>query len=242
LSFSQYFNLNYPGGFVKLAKRWCVKVKGVKSLMKRLLVVVLVVLALLWGRVLWLQRAHFLEAEGYLQEANYKLAIREYDTALHFYSPFSPYNERAAQRLWQIGERFEAQGKLDWAHMAYSSIRSSFYAARSFYTPGKAWIARCDEKIATLNARMLLQDGSIGPEEFETERARHLRVLRQDRAPSVPWAALAVLSFLGWVGSAVYVALRGFSPRGDLHRRQALWGLLGFVAFFLLWVVGLLRA
>jgi hypothetical protein len=46
---------------------------------------------LVGGRVFYLQRSHFIAAEKYYIEADWKLAIREYDTAMHFYTPLSPY-------------------------------------------------------------------------------------------------------------------------------------------------------
>ena len=52
--------------------------------------------------------------------------------------------------LWQIGETLERQGDTDKALIAYRALRSSFYAAHWLITPGQAWIARCDAKIAQL--------------------------------------------------------------------------------------------
>ena len=36
---------------------------------------------------------------------------------------------------------------------AYRLLRGAFYSVRSFYTPGKFWILRCNEKIAVLMAK-----------------------------------------------------------------------------------------
>ena len=66
-------------------------------------------------------------------------------------------HKKICQQLWQIGDMFEHQKQPDWALLAYSSIRSSFYASRSFYTPGKDWINRCDEKIAGINVAVIDQ-------------------------------------------------------------------------------------
>lgn len=195
-----------------------------------------------WGWVGFQQRKHFKAAETFLGQSNRKLAIREYDAAMHFYTPFSPYVRKSTERLWQVGEMFEEEGRPDWARLAYSSIRSSFYAARSFYTPGRDWIARCDEKIAGLNVKLLLEDGDIAHSEEDLEKAKILHVLRTDRPPSVFWSAAAGVGFSGWVAAALFFAFSGFAPGGKLRTRNALYGALLFSSAFTLWVTALLNA
>jgi hypothetical protein len=58
--------------------------------------------------------------------------------------------EKAAERLWQIGESNERLGDISRALIAYRALRSSFYADHWLVTPGTAWIAKCDKKIAAL--------------------------------------------------------------------------------------------
>lgn len=206
------------------------------------LTVTLVVFFIMLGKVFYLQHGHFKKGEGYSKESNLKLAIREYDLAMHMWTPWSPYIERSAEKLWQIGEMYEEEGKPDWALIAYSSIRSSFYASRSFFTPGKDWIKRCDGKIASLNVRLLLEDGIIKEDDASSEREKFLHVLTTDDAPDVLWSALAEVGFLGWIGSVVFIILKGFESNGSLRRRYAAYGALSFASTFALWVVALLRA
>lgn len=202
----------------------------------------LVFALLVWGRVFYLQRSHFMEAERYLAANNLKLAMREFDTAMHFHFPLSPYTGESAERLWEIGEAYEKGDALDWALMAYSSIRSSLYATRSFYTPGRNWIDRCDQKIADLSTRILVKEGSLKPEDVPVEKAKHLKVLKTDRPPSVLWSALAEIGFFGWVASVLLTAFRGFEKNGSLRRRPALLGAVSFLGFLALWAVSLLMA
>jgi len=197
---------------------------------------------LVGGRVFYFQRSHFMEAEKYFAEANYKLAIREYDTAMHFYTPLSPHIQRSAERLWQIGEMFEKEGKFDWANIAYSSIRSSFYASRGLYTPGKNWIERCDEKIADLNVKILIKEGSVKLDEADVEKRKHLYVMKVDRAPKPFWSLLVELSFFAWVGSVIFIILKGIGDDGRINKRFALYGALSFLLTFAIWVVASLRA
>jgi hypothetical protein len=212
-----------------------------KYLIKGLFVTLLFFL-LVGGRSFYLQKSHFIAAEKYYNETNWKLAIREYDTAMHFYTPWSPYIEKSAKRLWQIGEMFEKQGRLDWANIAYSSIRSSFYSSRSLYIPGKDWINRCDYKIADLNVKMLINEGSLNSEEADTERSKHLYVMKVDRAPDPFWSILVEFCFFGWLGSVVLIIFKGFSDNGKIHKKFVLYGMLSFLLSFSIWVVASLKA
>ena len=206
------------------------------------LFVILFFLVLVGGRSFHLQRSHFMAAEKYYTEANWKLAIREYDTAMHFYTPWSSYIEKSAKKLWQIGEMFEKQGRLDWANIAYSSIRSSFYSSRSLYTPGKLWINKCDEKIADLNVKMLIKEGALKLEEADAEKMKHLYVMKVDRAPGPFWSILVEIGFFGWIGSVVLIIFKGFSDNGKIHKKFALYSALSFLLSFTIWVVASLKA
>jgi hypothetical protein len=66
------------------------------------------------------------------------------------YIPFHPTIEKAAEKLWQIGETNERLGDVNRALIAYRSLRSSFYADHWLMTPGMEWIEKCDKKIAAL--------------------------------------------------------------------------------------------
>lgn len=212
-----------------------------KYLIKGFLIVV--IFSMLVGiRAFYLQRSHFMAAEKYYAESNWKLAIREYDISMHFYTPFSSYIEKSAQKLWLIGEMFEEQERLDWANIAYSSIRSSFYASRSLYTPGKSWIKKCDEKISDLNVEMLIRDGSLSPDESEKEKKKFLHAMTVDRAPAPFWSVLAVLGFFGWAGSVLFIIFKGFNENGRINKRFSLYGVASFLCMFVVWVIALLKA
>lgn len=206
------------------------------------LFVILLFLVLVGGRSFYLQRSHFMAAEKYYAEADWKLAIREYDSAMHFYTPWSPYIGKSAKKLWQIGEMFEKQGRLDWANIAYSSIRSSFYSSRSLYTPGKFWINKCAEKIADLNVKMLIKEGSLKLGEADAEKMKHLYVMKVDRAPGPFWSILVEIGFFGWLGSVLLIIFKGFSDNGKIHKKFALYSVLSFLLSFTIWVVASLKA
>jgi hypothetical protein len=213
-----------------------------KSYLVKGMIVIFLLLLVVGSWVFYMQRKHFIDAERKFVEQDWKPAMREYDRALHFYMPWSPYIQKSADRLWELGEMFEEQEKLDWATIAYSSIRSSFYASRSFYTPGKDWIDKCDEKIADLNVKMLIKEGSLKPEEADAEKERFLYVMKVDRAPSVGWSISAEVGFIGWLVSVVFIIFKGFDENGKPKKRFIMYGFSSFFFTFVLWVISLLKA
>ena len=111
------------------------------------LVILIIMFAMVWVKTYYAGRAQYQEGEKNLAEGNIKEAMTNYETAIHMYSPFAGYVPASAQRLWEIGQGFERNGDYDWALIAYRSIRSSFYAVKSFYSPYPEWIGRTEAEI-----------------------------------------------------------------------------------------------
>lgn len=200
------------------------------------------ILALVWINLFYQQRSHFMEAEKYFAESSWKLAIREYDAALHLYTPWSGYIQKSAERLWQIGEMFEKDEKLEWAVNAYASIRSSFYASRGLYNPGRDWIRKCEDKIADIDVRMLLRDKAISGDEADIERQKFLYVMAVERTPKRGWSLLMEAGFFGWVASVIFTIMKGFNDNGTMRGRPFIYGILSFCFSFAVWVISLWKA
>lgn len=98
----------------------------------------------------WRMNTQYNRGEAALGRGDFAGAVAGFDSSLHMYIPFHPAIEKAAQKLWQIGETNERLGDVNRALIAYRTLRSSFYAAHWLVTPGKNWIAKCDQKIASL--------------------------------------------------------------------------------------------
>jgi hypothetical protein len=105
---------------------------------------------LIWGNTWYRQRTQFNRGETALASRDYIAAIAGYEAAIHMYTPGSSLVGEAAEKLWSIGEGFERTGDTTRALIAYRSLRSSFYAVRGLSSPGREWIARCDDRIAAL--------------------------------------------------------------------------------------------
>ncbi len=123
------------------------------------LLIFLIMFAMVWVRTYFSGRAQYIEGEKNYKSGNIKEAITNYETAIHMYTPMGGYVSASADRLWEIGETFEKSGEYDWALIAYRSLRSSFYAVRSFYTPYPEWIARTEERIDQVLAQEKQQQG-----------------------------------------------------------------------------------
>lgn len=121
-----------------------------KSILANGIVIVLISLLLFLATTWWRMSSQFAFGEDALRRGDFPAAIAGFEAALHMYIPFHPTIEKAAEKLWQIGETNERLGDVTRALIAYRSLRSSFYAAHWLVTPGTGWIEKCDKKIAAL--------------------------------------------------------------------------------------------
>jgi tetratricopeptide (TPR) repeat protein len=121
-----------------------------KSIMANGSVIILLSLLIFLAGTWWRMNSQFNQGEVALRNGDFTGAVAGFESALHMYIPYHPTIERAAGRLWQIGEANERLGDINRALIAYRSLRSSFYADHWLVTPGLAWIAKCDKKIASL--------------------------------------------------------------------------------------------
>jgi len=121
-----------------------------KSIIMNSIVIILLSLLLLFAGTWWRMSSQFSMGEEALRKGDFTGAVAGYESALHMYIPSHPTIEKAAEKLWQIGETNERLGDVNRALIAYRSLRSSFYADRWFVTPGMIWIEKCDKKIAAL--------------------------------------------------------------------------------------------
>ena len=121
-----------------------------KTIAVNLLVIALISIILVWANTWYRQWRQFNKGEEAMAGNQVIAAITGYESAIHMYTPFSPLVDRSAARLWEIARRCESEGDPERALIACRSLRSSFYAVRGLYQPGKEWIARCDVKIVEL--------------------------------------------------------------------------------------------
>ncbi len=122
----------------------------IKSIIANGIVIILISLLMLFASTWWRMNSQFNLGEAALRKGDFAGAVAGFESALHMYIPYHPTIEKAAEKLWQIGETNERLGDINRALIAYRSLRSSFYADHWLVTPGTAWIDKCDKKIAAL--------------------------------------------------------------------------------------------
>jgi len=181
-------------------------------------------------------------ARNFMVKNQPEKAVPHFERSIQWYVPGSSMPEQAASGLWAIGEAYEQGDRLEEALAAFRLLRSAFYSARSFYTPGQGWIERSNQKIATLMARVPAQAPAEAGQTFEERRQRALNALTKDERPRAAGAFLAVAGFFGWVSAAFAFIFRAVTPAGDLRARPAAVWASVFIACYGVWIFGMFKA
>jgi hypothetical protein len=210
-------------------------------ILRGVVLVVVVFLAMVWVRAFYGSMRAYEQGEGHFEKGQFVQAITFFDRSIHWYTPYNPYVEKSANKLWEIGRRSQQDGDVKLALIAVRAIRGGFYSARSFYTPGKNWIRMCDKKIHELEELEKVQKG------LQSEAEMGVPVGEKSQevpGPNPGWSVVVVLSFLGWVGSIIVFIFRAFGAKKEEKgrlSRGAPW--LGMAAvFYGLWIIGMFRA
>ncbi len=175
----------------------------------------------------------------FLEEKKLGRALDHFDRSIRWHLPLLATADDAAQHIWDIAGLYESKGFNEKALEVYRSLRAAFYSTRSFFTPGEEWIARCNDKIATLMAQAPATAPDIAMKSFEQRREDNLKRLRRDTSPHTGWAVVSEAGFFGWVICLVGLVVQGFTPGGSVRRRPAILWSLAFVLFFIMWGYGL---
>ncbi|MFH2013090.1 MAG: hypothetical protein ABIJ37_10375 [Pseudomonadota bacterium] len=202
----------------------------------------LIGLLIVFSRVFYGSITEYKKAEAAYSNSDYETALIHYERTVHWYTPFNKNVSRAAIRLWEIGNRAENEGNIPLALRAYRSLRSGFYSVRSVYTPGKEWIAKCDERLSTLVAKTGEFPSRYRDIPFENKKKMVIKTLKKNPAPDVFWSIVLEIGFIGWIGCVIGYIFRVFTGEKGFNGKRALfWG--GFIIiFYSMWIVGMMRA
>jgi len=167
-------------------------------------------------------------------------AIIYYDRAMHWYLPGAPHIRRSIEALTSIAEKAEQTGDVELALEAWRTLRSGLLASRSLYTPYPDVIRKCESRIADLVSHKFGKGpGDAG---YDNAMIWQQASFRRYPGPNPFWATVAVLGFMGWVGSGFGLAYRAFpGDRGLKIKPAVLFGSL-IVIFYALWIIGMMRA
>ena len=198
-------------------------------------------LAVVWARAFYGSMQAYRQGEIDLKAHRHVKAITFFDRSLHWFAPFNPYQLRSAQRLWEIGRQAEQNGDIRLALIAYRTIRRGFWAATSLYTPGKAWIQRCDVRISELTGLDQPNRASSGS---PSGAVNGMSAGQKTKDVSSFWSIILEIGFLGWIATAIGFII--FACKDHREARfatfQAIaWGAMT-LTFFVLWLVGMMKA
>jgi hypothetical protein len=205
------------------------------------LLVILIFLFLTWVRAFYGSMKAYRTGEEMLEQKQLVRAITYFDRSIHWYTPFNPYVEKSARRLWEIGERAKKDGDIKMALIAFRAIRRGFYSASHFTTPGKDWI----EKSETMITALALEEeegraGSRGMQKSEEIKVQ----TEKGSSPDVFWTVVLEVGFLGWVGSLFGFIFVKWGPRKGSQKLlyKTLASIASAVVFFAIWIIGMMKA
>lgn len=204
-------------------------------------VLAMVVVVLSTGiKIVWNAYGEWNRAQA-LENTDPDQAMEHYERVIHWHVPFLSLSDQAAEKMWDYAADREQQGDVEQALNTLRVLRGAFYAARSFYTPGRDWIGRCNEKIAALMASKPAYSETDRNKSYDERQAEYLELLSRERPPHAGWAVLTEIGFWGWVACAFLFIFKGFSPKGAFQTRPALRWAGGWLACYGLWIWGLFR-
>ena len=205
------------------------------------LVLIAILLVMVCARVFYGSMQACQQGETYLKADQYIKAITFFDRSIHWYTPFNPYVHKSAERLWEISKDAQKRGDSRLALFAVRTIRRGFIAARSFYTPGRDWIERCDLRIHELVMIQQVRKGGLENGEYV-----EVSVLEnpQVKGPDILWTILLLISLLGWIGSVIGFIVSEFrtSKKTRLLSFSNFKWIVLWAVFFVIWIVGMMKA
>lgn len=216
------------------------KLKDMKMILM-ILGLITIILLMVCARIFYGSMKAYHKGESYLQEKQYIRAITFFDRSIHWYTPFNPYVERSAERLWNIGKNAEKKGDTKLALIAFRTIRGGFYSTNSFYKPGREWIKNCDIKI---NQLMGLEERKRETPDSSKVKGGYITKRQKDPSPRILWTIFLEIGFLGWIGSVMGFIMFILGRKGELKYStfsSLVWITLTFV-FFALWIIGMMKA
>lgn len=221
--------------FSKLNKHICIKIVCI------IFCLIFIFLMMVWSRAYYGSMKAYQKGETLLGEEKYIKAITFFDRSIHWYTPFNPYIQRSAERLWEIGTLAEQKGDIYLALIAFRTIRRGFHAASGFYAPGKNWIKKCELKI---NELLIVKKGEKKTRGDFMPSAEKLSEIQKSKTPGIFWSIIVEVGFFGWIGSVIgfiIFALASNKEGKKSYLSGFRWIALGSV-FYFLWIVGMMRA
>jgi hypothetical protein len=133
--------------------------KQIITWLLRLAVIGLLVMLMVFGKLYCQSMSNYRQAEEHLNQDKLRPAMIAYEAVITNYTPLlNSQVEDAAQKLLEIGGRYEEADSLVLAFRAYQSLTSALTGIRSIYEPypdlrrrGRSELDRVKEKIGEID-------------------------------------------------------------------------------------------
>lgn len=167
-------------------------------------------------------------AEGASIDAAY-----HYRHAAQWLTPLSRADDRALERLVELGDERLDASDVEGALFCWRSARSAIMATRHLATPHRDVLDTLHPRIAGAMAIQRTSD----PDERVAHEARYRAQLDAWRERQVsPWFALgASVAFALWIASLALAAWTGLTPEGRVRSRPLAGWLVASAALFATW-------
>ncbi|MBI4389202.1 MAG: hypothetical protein HY580_03395 [Nitrospinae bacterium] len=212
---------------------------GVKNIGLPILAFIMISSAGLAAKVYMNAAAELRQGGEYSAKGLPDQAAVHYERSIRWYLPGLDIGENAAEGLWKTAAQYESRGDMENALNSYRLLRGAFYSARSFFTPGRKWIRRCNEKIAELMASRPPYSAADRSKPFEQRKSEALSLLSIEKPPFIQWALLSEFGFFGWVACAFLFAVKAMTPDGGIKARPAFLLSGAWAVFYGLWILGM---
>jgi len=196
---------------------------------------------MVWARVFYGSMRAYQKGDSYLKGGRHIEAVTFFDRSMHWYAPLNPYVRKSAERLWEIGKIGQERGDIRLALVALKAIKRGLLGARSFYTPGRDWIEKCDLRIQELLRRKVGEETGAKADGFVDAMLER----SEGKPPDVMWSIVLLVGLFGWVISLIAIIMR---PVEQGNEKGRLWGCrtlewtLCAIIFYALWILGMMNA
>ena len=186
-------------------------------------------------------RAELQSARDYRKSGQHTRAVEHYRRALRWSSPLGTRDSEAIAALESIARESEAAGDRAAALLAWRSLVGGLSATRVPYLAQHPARDRAVDEIARLLAtdRVPGIDADLGADRLSED---HRRLLASDIAPDPTWGTLLLGGFALWIASLVLATRQAFDSAGRVRWPKMRGPVLGALAGFASFVLGLLFA
>lgn len=204
----------------------------------KIVAVVVLIAAPVWGRAFAEVRAETDLAEGARDEGRLDRSIVHYGRAARWRTPFCGLDEAAVARLLELGEQARAAGETARALHAFREVRGALLATRVFSVRQRPNLEQANESIAALMAQQERELGTDVGGTGDPERF-HAELLADVPGPNPVLAALSSVLFVLFVASCVGMFRYGLDERAKPVPRRAVRFGVAIVVSLAGWLVAL---